>query len=569
MNYNDIGMNKRVLTISAFLFVFICTYAQLSTYELPVSFSIGSKLVETKRAMTTITMPELNMSEIEEEDIKDVEDDIPPRFGYLHRVNYDLDNTGVWYELPNGDKLWQFNVICPSALSVNFCFDRFWIPEGGKFFVYSKDRKHSIGAFTDKNNKGDRDNIRGFATGLVYGNDIILEYYQPKNVTSDAVISIEYVVHGYRYITIGTNGTRHYGESGSCMVNINCEEGQDWQYEKNAVAMIIVNGNRVCTGSLINTTSLSQEPLFLTANHCTSHYGDAMSNSNLDFFSFYWNYEAPGCINPATEPTYYTTSGATILANNPSTDFALLRLTEDPNTISNYNPFYLGWDVSGESGTPGVCIHHPKGDVKKISTVAYPPVLSGYSNLNFWEVYWRPTINGHGTTQPGSSGSALLNGEHNVIGQLYSGTADCDKPAGYNRYGRLDLSWTGNGNNSIYRGLSHWLDSLDSGQQSFQGLFVVSDSIIIETDLNLKCNIKVVAEGCLVIQGSVEMSNKTKVFVESGGVLLIDGGLLSNVTLELKSGSTLKIINGGVLDTLTEFVAPIGAQVLIKYGQIL
>ena len=229
MNYNDIGMNKRVLTISAFLFVFICTYAQLSTNELPVSSSIGLKLVETKRAMTAITMPELNMSKIEEEDIEDVEDDIPPRFGYLHRVNYDLDNSGVWYELPNGDKLWQFNVICPGALSVNFCFDRFWIPEGGKLFVYSKDRKHSIGAFTCKNNKGDRDNIRGFATGLVYGNDVILEYYQPKNVTPDAVISIEYVVHGYRYITIGTNGTKHYGESVRCMVNINCEEGQDWQ----------------------------------------------------------------------------------------------------------------------------------------------------------------------------------------------------------------------------------------------------------------------------------------------------------------------------------------------------
>ena len=125
---------------------------------------------------------------------------MPPRFGYRHKVNYDTTNSGTWTVLPNGGKIWQLNVICPDALSVNFCYDKFWIPEGGKFFIYSKDKKYSIGAFTSKNNKGDSANVRGFATGLVFGNDIILEYYQPKEVSANAIISIDYIVHGYRYI---------------------------------------------------------------------------------------------------------------------------------------------------------------------------------------------------------------------------------------------------------------------------------------------------------------------------------------------------------------------------------
>ena len=148
----------------------------------------------------TITMPALDMAKIEAEDKEDEKYDMPPRFGYPHKVNYDLNNSGSWQTLPNGDKLWRLNVVCPSALSVNFCYDKFWIPEGGKLFVYSKDKKHSIGAFTNRNNKGDRENNHGFATELIYGSEVTLEYYQPKNVISDAIISIDVIVHGYRYI---------------------------------------------------------------------------------------------------------------------------------------------------------------------------------------------------------------------------------------------------------------------------------------------------------------------------------------------------------------------------------
>ena len=312
---------KKILSFILFLMAFADTYAQLSTNEKPVSFQLeGRQPSVTKKLMPSVTMPPLDMAKIEAEDKEDEEYDMPPRFGYSHKVKYDLTNSGTWYDLPNGDKLWQLNVVCPGALSINFCFDKFWIPEGGKFYVFSKDRKHSIGAFTSKSNKGDRENVRGFATGLVYGNDVVLEYYQPKGVTSEAIISIEYVVHGYRYIPLIDIG---FGYSGFCQVNINCEEGQNWQNEKNAVALVLVNGNRYCSGSLINVTDLSQKPYLLTANHCLEvrvndhyiHY-DADTLPNLDTYSFYWNYELPGCDNINVEPTIYSTSGATVLANN-------------------------------------------------------------------------------------------------------------------------------------------------------------------------------------------------------------------------------------------------------------
>lgn len=560
----------------------LCLYssicAQISTNEKPVSFGLETE--ETKGSLLsvqTVTMPNLDMNKIRAEDIEDEEYDMPPRFGYPHQVDYNLTNSGTWQNLPNGDKLWRLNVVCPGALSINFCYDKFWIPEGGKFFVYSKDRNHSIGAFTSINNKGDKDNVRGFATGLVYSNDVILEYYQPKEVNDEAIISIEYIVHGYRYINLDM---KSLGSSGSCMVNVNCEEGMDWQNEKKAVALILVNGNRYCTGSLINTSDIGAKPYLLTADHCLGDWAnnnikyDAVTLPNLDHYSFYWNYEAPGCANTTIEPLYISTSGATILANNSYSDFALLRLSENPMDVSGYMPFYLGWDCSGGAGNPGVCIHHPAGDVKKISTVKDEAESVYWTSMtqdpnSHWRVLWKATLNGHGTTQGGSSGSPLFNSNHKVIGQLHGGTYDVCSPSKKSWYGKISVSWTGNGNDSIQRRLNCWLDSLNTGIQKMEGLLVVKDTTTMNTNDQLYCNILISNNSQLTIQGDIELMDSSRVIVDTGSVLLIDGGTLSNADIELKPGATLQLINNGIIETRNGFEVPIGAIVDIIYGQIL
>lgn len=565
----------RIILFFVCLYAFSEVYAQLSTDEKPVSFGRESELiVDRKSSYPIVTMPSLDMEKIEKEDKEDEGYGMPPRFGYQHRVNYDLNNSGTWYEFPNGDKLWQLEVICPGALSVNFCYEKFWLPEGGKLFVYSKDKKQSIGAFTSKNNKGDRDNLRGFATGLIFGGEVILEYYQPKEVSTDAIISIEYIVHGYRYISFCE---KFFGDAGGCMVNVNCEEGENWQWEKRAVARIIIEGAYFCSGSLITTTDLSEKPYLLTANHCIKDLSkDAINDPSLDYTFFYWNYEAPGCVNVNTEPFNHSTTGATILANSTYSDFALLRLTEDPKNLSNFIPFYLGWDNTGQSGEPGVCIHHPRGDVKKISTVDSQPISTSYvdytvdSNASHWKVIWKSTQNGHSTTEGGSSGSPLITANHKVIGQLHGGFANCgDSISAPDWYGKFSSSWTGNNNNSTYRRLNCWLDSLSIGVQTMEGLLFVPTICTMNTDQQLHSNIHITNKGQLTIQSDVELMGNSRVIVESGGKLIIDGGIFSNVELILKPGASLRIKNGGIIETRNGFIAPVGTTVNIVHGKIL
>jgi len=290
-------MKNLIFTFTLFLSCFtICVYSQINTREKPISFRRNIPGLQNNER-TRKHLPSLDMNKIEQEDKEDDANGMPPRFGYRQKVDYNLENSGEWDTLSNGDRIWRLSISCPEALSINLLYDKFWIPDSTEFFIYSNDQKHSLGAFTSQNNKGTKDNPKGFATGLVYGNEITLEYYVPNGVKDIGEISVAYVIHGYKYILLSNDeNTGIFGQSQSCNININCPEGQGWQKEKNAVALILINGNLLCTGSLINTTANDNRPLFLTADHCLDG-GDAINAPNLNYWSFYWQYESPDCTN--------------------------------------------------------------------------------------------------------------------------------------------------------------------------------------------------------------------------------------------------------------------------------
>ncbi len=459
-------MRTKILSI-LLLFVTCSLYAQISTNEKPIGLILNARSIQSNdKTIKLIKQP--NIDYLKKEDKKDKENGIPPRFGYRTQVDFDISNSGEWITLGNGDKLWRLNISSPGALSLNLLYDKFWLPKGGKLFIYSVDGKHSIGAFTSRNNNGTQYDVKGFATGLIYSDDIIVEYWQPANVKAKPIISIEYVVYGYRYINVHYN--KGLGDSGDCQVNINCSEGDDWQKEKEAVALILVNGTRWCTGSLINTTAQDLRPLFLTANHCLTGH-DAIENPNLYYYSFYWHYESPRCSNTNSESPHYSTSGAIIRANNEESDFALLELTEDPRELNNFKPYYLGWDNTGNSFAGAVGIHHPSGDVKKIATLKKKSNNNFNGNINFWSHYWDATENGYSVTEGGSSGSPLINNTHHIVGQLWGGgSINCSNPSlDIAAYGKFSVSWTGNNSGDKRRRLKDWLDPENTGIRVLDG----------------------------------------------------------------------------------------------------
>ncbi|WP_310994327.1 trypsin-like serine peptidase [Aequorivita marina] len=453
-------------------------FAQKSVIATPKSvvFNLSDQAVVNA---TEKSLPELNLNAIIAQDILDEQNGLPPRFGIPIDVNYDLRNAGVWTILPNNDRIWRLKITCPDAVSINLLYDQFWLPEGAKLHLYTQDKTQMLGAFTSENNRGTMNDPGKFTTGLLFDEDIILELYEPKNVDDLTVISVDKIVHGYKELTQLMASTG-YGQSGSCQVNVNCPEGQNWQDEKKGVSMILVNGFRVCTGSLVNNTAMDLKPYFLTADHCIGSL-DATGDTDASYYSFYWNYESNSCSNSSNYiPS--STSGATLKSNNSYSDFALFELTESPLN-SNIDVYYNGWDRTSTPGQGGVGIHHPSGDFKKIATHNMIPIAGQVYNSNsHWRINWVQTQSGYSVTEGGSSGSPLFTNSKRLIGQLHGGSNnDCSNPANDpGEYGKFSVSWDAS---SPQRRLKDWLDPNNLNPQFIDGL----DVIEITAQQNLVC----------------------------------------------------------------------------------
>ncbi len=425
-------MNYRFLI--NIMIVFTLLVGQVSIESTPKSFSL-----EQSVEIETQILPAFDIQKfIEEDEMERTSSQQKPyRFANPISVDFNMNTHGTWNINDDGSSIWQFRIESPGAHSLNLIYDRFNIPEGAEFFVYSEDREMVLGAFTNYNHKPHG----GFSTAPVVGDVIILEYNEPASPEFSGEISIDIVAHDYRDVFF--NEERGYGDSGSCNNNVNCAVGDDWRDEIRSVAMILTSGgSRLCTGSLVNNTSQDLAPYFLTANHC-------LGGNNSWIFMF--NYESPSC-NNQNGPTNMTVSGSSLLANSSTSDFALLLLNETPP--ESYNVHYAGWDVSGSTPSIPVGIHHPSGDIKKISFDYNNASNSGnYWDVNNWE---------DGTTEPGSSGSPLFDGvTQRIIGQLYGGTASCTSIT-YDTYGKTSTSWN--------LGMSNYLDPNNTGASFINGI---------------------------------------------------------------------------------------------------
>ena len=467
---------KRIL----YFVILICSifpqfvYSQITTNELPISVQRGRSVITSDNSQDVIMLQIPDMAKVYYEDsVNSYIADKIQRCGVKIPVTYNISEHGKWIELDDGGKLWQLSMKAENAKYLDLTFSKFWIPDGGKFFVFNPNTNETIGAITSKYLLGDRENPHRYSTGIIKGDIITLEYYQPQSVDVMPVIYLSGVFYGYR-IKDEKSPVGGFNTSGSCNINVNCSQGNNWQLEKKAVARILVKLNDKefwCSGALINNTNQDASPLFLTANHCLDGKRDAISNPNVSDWIFYWDYETT-CAGSNTEPNVPTTTGAVVVANkNTDADFALLRLIEDPRNINgNYSPYYLGWDATGNCGVKGVSIHHPHGDVKKISIVANTPTSTEYledvisNSYNHWRVTWSD-----GTTEGSSSGAPLFNNAHRVIGQLHGGYASCNNINEADWYGKFSVSWTGNGDTEPRRRLSNWLDSIGTNVLTLDG----------------------------------------------------------------------------------------------------
>jgi len=423
---------------------------QLSYGGIPASFN------QLKKAVYTI--PVIEMAPVDNEQLLIAEKADPNNlksfyFAKSFDVNISPASSGRWDV--NGDmKIWRLGIRSKGAWSLNLIFDKMIIPEDASLFIYSKDKKKVLGAFTSANEQSSG----YFSTYPVAGDEIIVEYNEPVKSVYPGELHIKSVNHDYK----NAFGNRPLGEAEPCNMDVLCPEAVPYATEKQAVVSLIVAGRELCSGTLLNNTRQDKTPYLLTAGHCIENGTDAQQTV------FCFNYESPSCGNGESSLNGFadqSLSGATLKARSDSLDFALLQLGTVPP--AEYRPYYAGWNRAVITPSSTFTIHHPKGDVKKVSKDNNPPTIGSYNadfrSNSFWVIgKWEV-----GTTEAGSSGGGLFNQNKLFVGSLTGGTATCDDPTN-DLFSMFNKQW--DTYTTSDKQLKIWLDPTGTGVTELAGL---------------------------------------------------------------------------------------------------
>ncbi len=425
--------------------------SQVSHGGKPLPFSVVTRAGDAFEEMPAFDVAEqLRLDSLNESDLRS-----GYHFAYKFMTDFTPENSGRWFTLADGTRVWRLGIRSAGAYSINVLLSEYCLPEGAQLFLYNPDQTHVLGAFNHLNNS----DLSKLPVSPVHGDELIIEYHEPANAAFHGRLKVGEVNHDYRdlrgYEPKNSNTTNHW-----CMSTLACYRETTDIYDDigRSVVMIIVNGETACSGTLINNTLNDGKPYLLTASHClnsqftvTNPDYEAIAGNIVTFF----NYESPLCEVVMRGTEELSMASTRFRATNEKTDMALLELTETPPAY--YRPYYAGWNAKDAGVAPYTGIHHPNGSVKRINMTdaieqaSYPEDEIGFIKDGHWHVKeWIA-----GSTSGGSSGSGLFDGNNRLVGGLSGGESSCPSP--YNDYYfALDQSWEAS--SDADKQLKVWLD---------------------------------------------------------------------------------------------------------------
>jgi len=457
--------HKLVLGILLFLFSLPTSWAQQSAGGTPPSFSFYHRKSFTK-AIDRVQAPSLDIKKAQAEDAE-----VPGsvRFAAPVPVNYSLNRQGTWTTLDNGDRIWQLLLSSKGAKGLILSYADFHLPEGAILYVYAPDRRKILGGYTSINNS----RSGRFMTGLIDGEELVIEYFEPKEVNGQGRFQIDKLYVAYDPILMKSDdrfqvyGQAGYGDAAACHINANCTQADPFDEQRRSTVRIMrvfEEGIGWCTGTLVNNTAQDLTPYILSAYHCIVGFTPIYDQWRFDF-----HYQYPACTNGSTEPVPQSVLGCQVRASREQSDFLLFELSA--NVPASYNAHYAGWNHN-DTYVPdsSIIFHHPRGDVKKYSADhTGAAIFNGSIDWNNGvttppQHHYRVILD-EGTIESGSSGCALMDHNGHIVGQLHGGNADCSQFETF--FGRFALSW--DSGLSMDTRLREWLDPSNTGQEILDG----------------------------------------------------------------------------------------------------
>jgi len=338
-----------------------------------------------------------------------------------------FQSNGMMRSTPDGGFVWTAAAESHNATALRIHLTGFNLPENAELYVYNTEGQ-AFGPYTGLGPNHDGD----FWTNTVSGPVAYLQlrHFGPttENALQSTHFKIEDVAHlGAKFLLPFMQKPDTTREdisqamafcsfNASCVVDASCYNVSAVSDAKDAVAqMLFVSGGwyYICSGGLVaDTDPGTQIPYFLTANHCISRASEA---SSLECF---WFFKTSNCNGACYDPSGAVprTLGASILSgSSKNSDYTFMQLSENPPS----GTVMLGWNstpVANSHGTLLYRISHPQGAPQAYSKHS---VDTQTGTCRSWpRGKWIYSYDLEGATEGGSSGSPVVNGNGQIVGQL-------------------------------------------------------------------------------------------------------------------------------------------------------
>ncbi|MBX9783279.1 MAG: T9SS type A sorting domain-containing protein [Chitinophagaceae bacterium] len=360
-------------------------------------------------------------------DLDDTTYEIKPKFDAGRVITANLTMaSGNWQSTSVGS-VWTLKIFIQNALNTGLRIGSISLSPTAKLYILNGDVNMLKGPYTREvlSSNG------AMGTFPMNSSSCYLLLYEPNAANnSQNSITISGVVAGVQTLGDDISGSSARVSNG-CIPSIRCFN--DWMNTARAVALWTDGEGGVCTGTLLNNENFDGISYFYSAQHCLP-----INRANLAFAAFQFRYWQDGCNSSSDEIGIEIDGGAVLLhevAYNDG-DAILLRINRGPGVGDAVT--YAGWNRQSDAppNTLSGIIHHPRGgDMRLTQTKKVRTFL--------WDNdFWRTSYSS-GVMLSGSSGSALLNGNQQVVGTLSRGTSSCFFKDQGDRFGKFSSGWSG------------------------------------------------------------------------------------------------------------------------------
>jgi len=332
-------------------------------------------------------------------------------------------SSGVLSPSADGGFIWAVAVRSEGAGAVRIHLEDVSLPDGAELYYFSQTHE-AFGPYSAFGPLGTGE----FWTESVFGSEGILQLRVAGPNAEAALKRVSFAITevghiGSRFIddvvgeedVTATSGS--YCGNPSCVLDASCFSVPQVSLARNAIALMEwIQGPYIytCSGGLINDNNPSQNNYFITANHCVSKNNIAQS------VEFYWQFDSIACKAACPQESGWPlkTVGSTLRKTGRTADFTLLQLNSNPPAGS----VLLGWTTTPVAFTNGAPLYRISCPNFGGQVYSQHNVDTAVGTCSGWtrgpRIYSRDIT---GAINGGSSGSPVINGSDQLVGQL-SGT---------------------------------------------------------------------------------------------------------------------------------------------------